>query len=46
MCGEECRLGPVHARECEILSRCGNVEERTDLDKEDRVTYSSVFILR
>ena len=46
MCGEECRVGPVHARECEILSRCGDVEERTDLDKEDRVTYSAVFILR
>ena len=46
MCGEGCRVGPVHAAECEILSRCGDVEERTDLNKEDRVTYSAVFILR
>ena len=46
MCGEECRRGAVHARECAILSRCANVVERTDLDKEDRVTYSAVFILR
>ena len=46
MCGEECRRGAVHARECAILARCGDVVGRTDLDKEDRVTYSAVFILR
>ena len=47
MCGEACRLGPTHAgRECEMLSRCRDVEGRTDLDKEDRVTYAAVFILR
>lgn len=46
MCGEECCLGLVHSKECKILSRCGDIEERTDLDKKDRVTYSAVFILR